>query len=104
MARTIRIVLCLAAIPLLGTAPQHKPAPHDRWLEGVASGKTQVVDMTYAINGKMPAWPGDSHTPALALPSQCAITRRCLAGCVAISEHDHVAHFGRQIEAAQSRC
>jgi kynurenine formamidase len=62
MARTIRIVLCLAAIPLLGPAPQHKPTPHDRWLEGVANGKTQVVDMTYAINDKMPAWPGDSHT------------------------------------------
>jgi len=62
MVRTCLIVLCLAAIPLLGTAPQHKHASQDRWLEGIAGGKTQVVDMTYAINDKLPAWPGDAHT------------------------------------------
>src|SRR5271168_4070470 len=36
-------------------------APED-WLRGIASGKTVVVDMTYAINGKLPAWPGDERT------------------------------------------
>jgi kynurenine formamidase len=30
-------------------------------LRGIPSGKTRVVDLTYAINGKMPAWPGDEH-------------------------------------------
>src|SRR5215475_278160 len=28
-------------------------------LEGIASGKTQVVDLSYAINEKLVAWPGD---------------------------------------------
>ena len=31
-------------------------------LAGIATGKTRVVDMTYAINGKLPAWPGDDRT------------------------------------------
>ena len=32
------------------------------WLRGVSDGSTRVVDMTYAINGKLPAWPGDDRT------------------------------------------
>jgi kynurenine formamidase len=31
-------------------------------LAGVATGETRVVDMTYEINGKLPAWPGDDRT------------------------------------------
>jgi len=31
-------------------------------LAGIANGTTRVVDMTYAINGKLPAWPGDDKT------------------------------------------
>lgn len=30
-------------------------------LAGIAAGRTRVVDMTYAINGKLPAWPGDDR-------------------------------------------
>jgi kynurenine formamidase len=32
------------------------------WLRGVSDGSTRVVDMTYAINGKLPAWPGTDRT------------------------------------------
>ena len=46
---------------------------------------------------------GDAHAPALPLPSPCAVTRRRLAGFVAIGEHDHVAHVVRQIESTQAR-
>jgi kynurenine formamidase len=42
-------------------AQQRKAAPRDLWLEGIPSGKTLVVDMTYAINDKLPAWPGDDR-------------------------------------------
>jgi kynurenine formamidase len=31
-------------------------------LAGIATGGTRIVDMTYAINGKLPAWPGDDRT------------------------------------------
>jgi hypothetical protein len=31
-------------------------------LAGIPFGRTRVVDMTYAINGKLPAWPGDDRT------------------------------------------
>ncbi len=31
-------------------------------LAGITTGETRVVDMTYAINGKLPAWPGDDRT------------------------------------------
>ncbi len=58
----------LAALIFHATAPrilatQKKTvAPPDNWLEGIPAGKTLVVDMTYAINGKLPAWPGDDKT------------------------------------------
>jgi kynurenine formamidase len=42
-------------------AQQRKAAPRDVWLEGIPSGKTLVVDMAYAINDKLPAWPGDER-------------------------------------------
>src|SRR5215472_2135127 len=32
---------------------------HDVMLEGVSSGKTRVVDLSYAISDKMVPWPGD---------------------------------------------
>ncbi|HXJ18431.1 MAG TPA: cyclase family protein [Candidatus Polarisedimenticolia bacterium] len=31
-------------------------------LAGIAAGRTRVIDMTYTINGKLPAWPGDNRT------------------------------------------
>jgi kynurenine formamidase len=34
----------------------------EAWLRGVSDGSTRVVDMTYAINDKLPAWPGDDRT------------------------------------------
>ena len=30
-------------------------------LEGIASGKTRIVDLSYAINDKLVAWPGDAR-------------------------------------------
>src|SRR5579864_2111152 len=30
-------------------------------LMGISSGRTRVVDMTYALNDHSPAWPGDAH-------------------------------------------
>jgi kynurenine formamidase len=43
-------------------APQNKKAASPQaWLRGVSDGSTRVVDMTYAINAKLPAWPGDDH-------------------------------------------
>ena len=42
-------------------AQQRKAAPRRVGLEGIPSGKTLVVDMTYAINDKLPAWPGDDR-------------------------------------------
>jgi kynurenine formamidase len=32
---------------------------HDSMLEGVPSGKTRVLDLSYAINDKLVPWPGD---------------------------------------------
>ena len=45
------------------SAPQSKKTVSPQaWLRGVSDGSTRVVDMTYAINGKLPAWPGDDRT------------------------------------------
>jgi kynurenine formamidase len=44
-------------------APQNKKSvsPQAR-LRGVSDGSTRVVDMTYALNAQLPAWPGDGRT------------------------------------------
>jgi kynurenine formamidase len=47
--------VCLAAIMTL--LPQN--APKDSMLEGISSGRTRVLDLSYAINEKLVPWPGD---------------------------------------------
>ncbi|HEY2821684.1 MAG TPA: cyclase family protein [Candidatus Acidoferrum sp.] len=46
----------LTAMPLIG-----QNAPHDDLLGNIASGNTQVIDLTYAINDKLVPWPGDKR-------------------------------------------
>jgi kynurenine formamidase len=50
------IVFCLTAYMTL--LPQN-PRKNDV-LEGVPSGKTRVIDLSYAINDKLVPWPGDT--------------------------------------------
>ena len=44
---------------MMQNAPQ---AASDAWLGGIASGKTRVVDLTYAIAAGLPSWPGSPAT------------------------------------------
>jgi kynurenine formamidase len=50
------IVLCLTAFMALLPQNSHK----DDVLEGISSGKTRVIDLSYAINDKLVPWPGDA--------------------------------------------
>ncbi len=43
-------------------AQQKEPAKSGNLLAGIPSGETRVVDLSYAINDKLPAWPGDDRT------------------------------------------
>ncbi len=53
--RSSLFVVCFAALStLLLQNMQHGPM-----LEGVPSGKTRVLDLSYAINDKLVPWPGD---------------------------------------------
>jgi kynurenine formamidase len=53
----------LRAAASLAQAPQNKNSVSPQaWLRGVSDGSTRVVDMTYALNAKLPAWPGDGRT------------------------------------------
>ena len=36
-------------------------AAQQPWLEGIATGKTRVIDLSYPISDKMVAWPGDAR-------------------------------------------
>jgi len=47
--------ICLAAIMTL--LPQN--ARQDSMLEGIPSGKTRVLDLSYAVSEKLVPWPGD---------------------------------------------
>src|SRR5882672_445170 len=49
------LVVCLALFFALLSQNMH----HDSVLEGVPSGKTRVLDLSYAINDKLVPWPGD---------------------------------------------
>jgi kynurenine formamidase len=46
----------LAAMSLSG-----QNSPHDDLLPHISDGKTQVIDLTYAINDKLVPWPGDKR-------------------------------------------
>jgi kynurenine formamidase len=51
------IVLCLVVCMTLHAQNRQK----DGVLEGVLSGKTRVIDLSYAINDKLVPWPGDTR-------------------------------------------
>src|SRR5437899_10688998 len=55
ISRSGFVVVCLAAL----SAHFIQNMRHDSMLEGVPSGKTRVLDLSYAINDKLVAWPGD---------------------------------------------
>jgi kynurenine formamidase len=49
---------CFAAFMTL--VPQHtRQGSQDNLLAGISSGKTRVLDLSYAINDKLVPWPGD---------------------------------------------
>src|SRR5487761_172825 len=62
-ARGIVCVAALAMAVLLGaqmkSAQTNRPEAICSTLMGISSGRTRVVDMTYALNDHSPAWPGD---------------------------------------------
>lgn len=66
-AAALAVIFLVLAMARLGAAPaaaaqKKHSASQEAWLRGVSDGSTRVVDMTYAINGKLPAWPGDDRT------------------------------------------
>jgi len=58
---TTRRTICMLVLALAGLASAHAQSKQQSAgaLEGIASGKTHVVDLSYAINDKLVAWPGD---------------------------------------------
>src|SRR6202162_5903978 len=48
-------VVCIALLSMLLA----QNTRHDSMLDGVPSGKTRVLDLSYAINDKLVPWPGD---------------------------------------------
>jgi kynurenine formamidase len=55
LGRSSVFVICFAALSTLLVQNTH----HDSMLEGVPSGKTRVLDLSYAISDKLVPWPGD---------------------------------------------
>ncbi len=49
------LIACFALLPTMFL----QITRHDSLLEGVPSGKTRVVDLSYAISDKLVPWPGD---------------------------------------------
>jgi kynurenine formamidase len=59
MAFVRRSVLLAACMALGAFAPLSRGQQKPGSLEGIASGKTRVIDLSYAINDKLVSWPGD---------------------------------------------
>ncbi|HEV2314835.1 MAG TPA: cyclase family protein [Candidatus Acidoferrales bacterium] len=59
-ARGIIFVALVVLAVSLGAQPKKHEAICSA-LMGISSGRTHVVDMTYALNDHSPAWPGDVH-------------------------------------------
>jgi kynurenine formamidase len=57
---TLVLVAALAAVAPAVTQKETM-APTGDWLHGITTGKNVVVDMTYPVNEKFPAWPGDDR-------------------------------------------
>lgn len=55
--RSAIFVVCLATLSTL----MLQNLRHDSMLEGVPSGKTRVLDLSYAISDKLVPWPGDAR-------------------------------------------
>jgi kynurenine formamidase len=60
--RMVHVVAAGAILATLAWAQQapERAAPRDL-LAGIASGRTRVVDLSYALSDKLPAWPGSGH-------------------------------------------
>jgi kynurenine formamidase len=60
--RFFSITFGLLAISFLATMSlSGRNSPHDDLLAHISDGKTQVIDLTYAINDKLVPWPGDKR-------------------------------------------
>ena len=55
VGRSSLLVVCFAALSTLFLQNMR----HDSMLDGIPSGKTRVLDLSYAINDKLVPWPGD---------------------------------------------
>jgi kynurenine formamidase len=63
----LAVIFLISTIARLGeaqsvAAQKKHVTSQDAWLRGVSDGSTRIVDMTYAINDKLPAWPGNDRT------------------------------------------
>ena len=55
VGRSSFLIVCFAAVSTLLLQNMH-----NHWaMEGIPSGKTRVIDLSYAISDKLVAWPGD---------------------------------------------
>lgn len=92
------IFLAALATAISAGAQTKKIAPICSQLMGISSGRTRVIDMTYAINGHLPAWPGDKH-PFEAVTVDTIAKQGYFARKFTMLEHygthmDAPAHFG----------
>jgi kynurenine formamidase len=57
VGRSSFVVVCLAAVSTLFLQNMHNHST----MEGIPSGKTRVLDLSYAISDKLVPWPGDER-------------------------------------------
>ena len=60
MALFVHAVLPMAAVLFSGTVAVAQSTMQKPLLEDIATGKTRVIDLSYALSDKLVPWPGDA--------------------------------------------
>src|SRR5258708_32764715 len=76
ISRSGFLVVCLAALSALFIQNMH----HDSMLEGVPSGKTRVLDLSYAITARLVPCPGDARVFEATVNATIGTTGSCTLG------------------------
>ena len=80
------LVSCQAPAP----TPASNPAPRAATtglIEGIAEGKTEVVDLGHALNSRNPSWPGPGYEPFKFEIFATIEKDHVLSGKMALDEH-----------------
>jgi len=59
VATFCRLVVVSSLVAIIAASPEAESQQKSGAVEGISSGETRIIDLSYAINEKLVSWPGD---------------------------------------------